>query len=167
MGGIQSSYPLTLAAAVAGLVADSGYDYSISGNPDSGVTPAAGLFVVRSSSGERLFKLPTAATDITNVGLTMGVLAYEPARTPTTYGLSALQPNVPWRIVRRGMIWVTVEETVVDGDDVYVRYATGSASQKGAFRTSSDSTTAALLAGAIFKGGASAGGLCKVELNLP
>jgi hypothetical protein len=69
------------------------------------------------------------------------------------------------RVVR---VLVTVEETVKDGDPVYVRYASGSGgSQLGSFRTSADSSTAALLPNACYRSDASAAGLAVCEINLP
>jgi hypothetical protein len=98
----------------------------------------------------------------------LGVIAYQPAQMPTNYNVASLQGNPPRRIVRRGLVWVTVEENVSDGDDVYVRYASGGGgTQLGAFRKSADTATAAQLTGAKYRGGATAGNVCKVEVNLP
>ncbi len=130
-----------------------------------------GLFCVQGSRDETC-KLPTASTDITNVGLVLGVSHSSVSRDPnfpsggtanTTY-----QIGDSVELVYRGQVLVTVEEAVVPGDDVYVRYDTGSGgSQKGAFRTSADTSTAALLAGARYLTTAAIGGLALVDLNLP
>lgn len=160
---VQTTYAQAPATAIAGLVADNAPSYSVSGNPDNGVVDAPGLFVARGAA-EGTFKLPTSGAE---VAAGLGVVAYQPAQIPTNYGVAALQGNPPRRILRRGLIWVTVEENVSDGDDAYVRFATGTAAQKGAFRKSADSATAAQLPGAKFRGGATAGNVCKVEVNLP
>ena len=66
-----------------------------------------------------------------------------------------------------GKVWVAVEEAVSAMDPVYVRYATGSGTQKGAFRKSADSSTAAALTGGRYLTSASAGGMALAEINIP
>lgn len=162
----QTSVLANLPAAIPGMVR---------GRYDANTRMAAvainnGLFCVQGSRDETA-KLPTASTDITTGLLVMGVSRDSVSRDPnfpsggtanTTY-----QIGDSVELVYRGQVWVTVEEAVAPGDDVYVRYATGSFAQKGAFRSSADSTTAALLNGARYLTTAAIGGLALVDLNLP
>lgn len=70
-------------------------------------------------------------------------------------------------LVRKGRIYVKVEEAVSEGDSVYVRAVAGAGEVAGAFRKSVDGTDTILLNGAEFRSGAAAGGLAIVEINLP
>lgn len=147
----------------------------IRGRADSQVRMAAvainnGLLCVQGSRDETC-KLPTASTDITNAKLPLGISRDSVSRDPnfpsggtanTTY-----QTGDSVELVYRGQIAVTVEEAVAPGDAVYVRYATGSFAQKGAFRASADSSSAALLAGAVYRTTAAIGGIAIVDINLP
>ncbi len=70
--------------------------------------------------------------------------------------------------VRKGRIWVTVEEAVTSDDSVYLRFkANGTGKDPGQFRKSSDSSKAILVSGARFVTSAGAGELAVVEINLP
>ena len=70
--------------------------------------------------------------------------------------------------MRRGRVWVVVEESVTSDDPVYLRFrADGATKQPGQFRKSSDSGNAVLLSGARFVTSAGAGELAVVEINLP
>lgn len=153
-----------------------GYPGMVRGRCDTANRMAAvamngGLFVVQGSRDETV-KLPTASTDITNAliagGITRDSVSRDPNFPPGGTANTLYQIGDTVEIVRRGTVLVTVEEAVAPGDDVYVRYDTGSGgSQKGAFRSSADSTTAALLAGARYITTAAIGGLAYVEINLP
>ena len=110
------------------------------------VAPAGVMFVVddRAASTRspvaRSVRLPRLAADIT--GLTPIGVAVE-TRSSEASGYRG-RHMVP--LLEKGRIYVKVEEAVIAGGPVYVRYASGSGgSQLGAFRTSVDSTTAALL----------------------
>lgn len=142
----------------------------------SGQTKAAdvvmqgGLLVVRGAA-DGSCKLPTASTDVTNVLKPIGITRSNVARDPNfpaggTAGFT-YQIGDTVEVVSRGRVAVTVEEAVSAGDDVYVRYDTGTGTQKGAFRSSADSSTAALLAGAVYSTSASASGIAIVDINLP
>lgn len=134
------------------------------------VAMQGGLFVTMGAADGGC-KLPTVATDITSALKALGITRSNVARDPNfpsggTAGYT-YQIGDSVEVVSRGQVWVLVEEAVSPADDVYVRFDTGTGSQKGAFRTSADSTTAALLAGARFLTTASANGLALVDLNLP
>lgn len=164
---VQTSVSDTLAAAIPGMVR---------GSPAGMKTRVAqvamqgGLLVVQGTRDEQC-KLPTVSTDITSVLKPLGITRDNIARDPNfpsggTAGYT-YQIGDSVEIVSQGQVWVTVEEAVAPGDDVYVRCDTGTGSQKGAFRSSADSSTAALLAGAVYRTTAAADGLALVEINLP
>ena len=63
---------------------------------------------------------------------------------------------------------MVVEEDVVIGDPVYLRYTADSAKRPGMFGKTSDSGKNVLLTGVAWKnGGTAADGYANLELNLP
>jgi len=126
----------------------------------------AGLFVVQGTAGKG--KLPTTSGEVAKG------LGVAPSRVHDSVFPSGGTAGVTYQIgdtlgaICRGRVWVTVEEAVDPMDPVYVRYDTGAGgSQKGAFRKSADTSTAALLSGARFLTGAAANGLALLDINLP
>lgn len=164
----QTSVAFTPSAALPGDVM--GSDYA-SMNRSADVVMQGGLLVVIGAHDDSC-KLPTASGDITSVLKPLGVTRSNVARDPNfpsggTAGYT-YQIGDTVEIVKRGQVWVTVEEAVSPADDVYVRHtANGDNTQRGAFRTSSDSSNAALLAGARFLTTAAAGSVALLDLNLP
>ena len=69
-------------------------------------------------------------------------------------------------VLRRGRVIVQVEDAVVAGDNVYVRFAVDSGSQLGAFRSDVDTASAALVKGCRYKTSAGAGELAVVDIDL-
>ncbi|MGY4689338.1 structural cement protein Gp24 [Salibacterium sp. K-3] len=67
--------------------------------------------------------------------------------------------NEPVAVVRKGVIWVEVDEDAAPGDTVYAASTTGN------FKTSA--TDGVEVTGAAFKSTANAGELVQLELNLP
>lgn len=164
----QTSVSFTPNAAIPG---DVHGDIGASMTRAASVVMQGGLLAVLASNDDDC-KLPTASGDITSVLKPLGVTRSNVARDPNfpsggTAGYT-YQIGDSVELVSRGRVWVTVEEAVAPGDDVYVRHtASGGNTQRGSFRTSSDSSTAALLAGARYLTTASADGLALVDLNLP
>lgn len=70
-------------------------------------------------------------------------------------------------VLRRGRILVQVEDAVVAGGNVYVRYtSSGGNTQLGAFRSDGDTSTAGLVDGARYKTSADAGGLAILDFEI-
>jgi len=70
--------------------------------------------------------------------------------------------------LRKGRVYVQVEEAVDSDDTVYWRFmANGTGKTPGQFRKSDDSGTAVAVAGAVFVTSAAANGFAVVEINLP
>lgn len=164
----QTSVSFTPNAAIPG---DVHGDIGASLTRAASVVMQGGLLVVTTSNDDDC-KLPTTGNDITSVLKPLGITRSNVARDPNfpsggTAGFT-YQIGDSVEIVSRGRVWVTVEEAVSPSDDVYVRHtANGDNTQRGAFRTSSDSSNAALLAGARYLTTASANGVALVDLNLP
>lgn len=169
----QTSYSINLPA-----VAYPGQPFDVSTVLDktSALAVAAaipyGVLVVRdnsNSSGVSIAgKLPAASGDVTAVGSALGVAIADQARAQDpSVSLPTYPQNSAVPCGRVGRFWVTVEEAVTAGQQAYVRYATGSFSQKGAFRASADTSTAAALPGAYYITSQSTpGGYAVVELSL-
>jgi hypothetical protein len=64
-------------------------------------------------------------------------------------------------IITKGPIWVKVDSTVVEGDDVTLTVATG------LFGTKAVAAGVIAVAGAVFDTGAAANGLARIRINLP
>lgn len=163
--GVQTSVSFTPAIAIPGMVRGTAAERTRA----AAVVMQNGLFVCIGSADEKC-KLPTASTDITGrlgLGITRDNVARDPNFPPGGTAGYTYQVGDSVAIAYRGEIAVTVEEAVAPGDAVYVRYDTGTGSQKGAFRASADSSTAALLPGARYLTTASAGGVAVVDLNMP
>jgi hypothetical protein len=46
------------------------------------------------------------------------------------------------RVMKRGRVWIATEEALAFGDTLFVRFATGTGTQKGAFRNDADTASA-------------------------
>lgn len=69
-------------------------------------------------------------------------------------------------VLRRGVLWVKVEEAVVAEDAVYVRAVAAGAEVAGAFRKTADGTDTIALSGCKFLSSAAAGALALVDINI-
>lgn len=112
-------------------------------------------------------KAPALAADITTLGNVLGVVladqarAQDPSVSVAQYPIGSAVPTM-----RKGRAWVVVEEAVNAGDPVFVRFATGTGTQLGAFRKSADTATAAQLPTAVYRSAAGAAGYAILEMDL-
>lgn len=137
----QLSYSSDLSRAYAGMIADGGFKDVISGINSTGSDIPFGVFVVMdSAAGEA--KLPAASGDIGNK--TLGVSAQVTAQEPNDGNGHADGAVFP--VVNKGRVWCLAEETLAQGDAVYVRHtANGGNTLMGRIRNDSDSSNAGLL----------------------
>jgi hypothetical protein len=146
----QTSYPTTITAAIAGLLAGSLYNAEIaSAKNDSGGAIPFGIglktgpnkgdaVVPPSGAGDKLRGISMFEQGLNNIGLA--------SASPATAGIL---DQVEFNLVERGRVWVIAEEAVDVDSPVYCRYAAGAGgTQLGAFRASADTATAALVKGA-------------------
>lgn len=71
-------------------------------------------------------------------------------------------------VLRKGQIWVTAENAVTPHTAVYARHTvTTTNTAYGTFRGDTDSATASLVSGAVWKTQATAGGTALLQINLP
>ncbi len=160
--GIQTTVSAAPAAAYEGQT--KGDVFEESANAEADLTN--GRLVVLGTN-DKGAKLPAAAGDVT--GKTLGITRYQASRMVNwPSGVTVPFPNgttVP--VIRRGKIWVKVEEAVAPGDPVFARHTAGAGGTTiGAFRKSADTATAAQVPSAVYRTTAAINGLALVEINL-
>lgn len=103
-------------------------------------------------------------------GLNLGITCHEPQYVdPTRTDRAVYPPYRAMSVVRRGSIYVPVENAVTPADVPAFRItASGANTQLGAFRTGTDSGNAVALTGiARFRSAAGAGELAELSIMLP
>lgn len=143
----QLSYSDTPTAGRPGLE----YDVSASNDIVSWVADEAipyGVWVSETVEGH--CELPDTSAEITaNKG---GIALIDPAKASgAAYAIGDVV-----RVLRRGRVWVSSEETLVKSDTLFARFAAGAGgAQKGSFRNDADTASAATPVGAsVYRGGA-------------
>lgn len=118
------------AVGFAGMLADSGpNDVGTGVSEEASAEIPFGVAVARGATADGV-DLPSAADDIVR-GIVVHSNSYVEG---VDLGSTGLEPKTCFGVLRRGRIWVKVEEAVSPGDRAYVRYA--GSGQKGAFRKS-------------------------------
>lgn len=159
----QTTYNLNPAVAVPGELADTGFTDKLSRLLT--VAASAGLAVVfKAGDKDSQVRPPDATGQVTGPNLS-GVVIYDPAavNAPNAIGDSV-------SVLKRGRIWVSVEEAVTPASPVFIRFAAGTFPTLGAFRASADTSTAVAVPNGAMKfitTQATIGGLVLVEVNLP
>lgn len=161
---VQISYPLTMQPAFAGMKADSGEDdVRTFVNAEATAEMPFGVAVAQGTTEPRAI-LPAAGT-AKLVGVVLHSHDYDPFYDLGTVGV---KPKLQVSVMNRGRVWVVVEEAVAVNDRAFVRFAAGAGgTQLGAFRRSADTATALEARGWRYISAAGAGGLAKVELDVP
>lgn len=137
----QLDYSLDQPTALEGQLADSGFTDKVS--KENAAAVPFGLFLTK-DTGDKAVKLPAAAADITDPLKRQGVALAHQALESSASGDPTYPAKSAVNVLRKGRVWVAVEEDVSPTDPVYVRYANGVAvtdgtqDQKGAFRKSPD-----------------------------
>jgi len=140
---------------------EAGINFGLCVVQDTGALAAGGA--------DNLAHLPTLVTQITDTNRALGVAVRTQALEQAV--LNANNVGYPlasaMSVVRRGRIWVTVEDAVIAGGQAFVRAVAGAGEQVGAFRSDVDGTDAGALPGTRYKLSAGAGELTILEINLP
>lgn len=160
----QTSYSVDQAAAVAGLLGDSGYHDVLSGI--ASVAMGFGLAVLK-GSGDADLALPGASGDVAKV---KGVTVHQHMEQSLA-GVAQYAQKSAVSVLHKGRIWVQVEESVVPGDAVFVRYAAGGNGVGSFGKTAGTSERAQLSDGSMgskakYLTTASANGLALLEVSL-
>jgi len=156
---MQLTYNQTPNVAMAGMKADASDDTCDSLANGDTVTIPPGVAVIKGTSDAKA-KLPGTSGDHF-----LGVTVYSAAgMTDLVNGGYAVADAMP--VMRKGRIWVQVEEAVNKGDNAFIRYASGTGTQKGAFRKSADTSTAVQAKGFVYLTTASANGFALLEVDV-
>jgi hypothetical protein len=156
----QTSYTASPAVAYAGLEGDiQPARKAAKVNEESSAIPF-GVAVKRGTS-ENKAKLPATAADEI-IGVVLSTYAADNQALAQAAGVAAAGQMT---IIEEGDVFVKVEEAVAVGDQVFVRFASGSGTQLGAFRKSIDSSTARRLPGAVYETAAAQDGYALVRLG--
>jgi len=129
---------LQTAVAVKPTVGAPGLEYDIS---DSDVetwiaTVAIPFGVLVYESAEKKATLPTATGNV--IGGKTGIALVDHSKASGV----GYEIGDAVRVMRRGRVWVLTEEQLAFGDTLFARFATGTGSQKGAFRNDADTASA-------------------------
>jgi len=163
----MASFPSTLltvpVVALPGQLSDSGDHDLISRFVGGASTIAPGLLAIWfAGDADNKVRAPTLTGQVSGANV-MGITKYEETA-----------PNNPFAVgdgvtlLKRGRIWVNVEEAVTPASPVFVRFAAGTFAVLGAFRASADTATAVACPGLKFCGSqAVVGGLVELEVNFP
>jgi hypothetical protein len=159
----QTSYTDRPAAALPGMPYDISRSEFRSALNNSGSTIPFGVGVKQGATVDDAAVPPSGSTDKV-IGISVRNYAQD------NWGLggtnAGIQTGDRFSILRRGRIYVQVEEAVAAGDAVYCRYASGSGgTQLGSFRKSADTSTAALVKGARYETAAGIGGFAVLAFD--
>ena len=158
----QTSYAFNMPLAVEGKIADSEFNLK-EGTWVATEAIAFGRGVTKVIGEDDQIQLPDG-TDNTFHGVSIMHQNDEQSLSGNTnYDI-----NEPINVMRKGKIWVHVEEAVdPDTDSPFFRYAAGSETVLGRFRTDADTATAAAVPNARFVTSTSGAGLAVLEINNP
>lgn len=162
----QTAYALEPAVASAGLLSDMGQSQIHSRTNEEVVDIPFGIAMKKGTTFvDDGSLLPTASGDKVE-----GVTVSTPARDNiglATAGVNGIRAGARYNLLRKGRVWVNVEQAVVPTDTIFFRYASGGGgTQKGSFRKDADTATAAQWKGARFMNSqATIGGLVIIECD--
>lgn len=158
---MQTSVNEYMEKGLAGQLADVGNADIVTRANAYGDTIPFGVFVTKGTNeGEAV--PPEATGEVTGlVGL--GVVV----RSHTQPQDEGYADGDPMPVLKRGRVWVPVEDAVTAESAAFVRFVAAGAEQLGAFRSDADGTDAVALPGAKFVTDADAGELALLDINLP
>lgn len=129
------------------------------------VNPTGKLFFGRMAvvSGDGLAAHPTSGSQVK-----LGVVMHSHATVSKEDGLDAgYAAKETANVIRKGYVWVVIEEDIAIGDAVFYRHAAGTGTKLGAFRNDADTASCTALTNARWvKGGTAAQGIALLELDV-
>lgn len=141
----QTTWSDTPAVAFAGLIADLTNSEIGSYVNEEATDMPFGVGVVQGTNDNDMLYPSAANAGNSFLGVTVHSHAYENRSLATT---AAIESDAVASVLRRGYIYVLLEEAVVPMDPVFCRFSTGTGTQLGAFGKSSDSGTCFRVEGA-------------------
>lgn len=162
----QTTVLLTLAAAFAGMMADTCDASRVTGVQTEASAEIPFGVMLAKGTGDVDCILP-AASGAKLVGVLQHSHSYDPG-PHGELGTTGLKPGAVLNVLRRGRIYVLVETNVAAMDRAFVRYAAGAGgTQLGAFRNAAVSSETIDLGGrAQFLTSALAGGVAVLEVDM-
>lgn len=165
---MQTTYEIDMTVGIEGAIADPTFRKDTVSRVALASLPC-GKLVVRDGTASlegKGVKLPDA--DFTGSGDVEGVLMWDPAREKDAATGNNYRAGDPLPVLRSGRIYVKPEDAVARDAQAFARFAAGTGSQLGAFRSDADTATAAPVPSARFMQATTAGDQITVlELNLP
>lgn len=160
--GAQSTYAIEHAAAYEGMQADSGLQDIISlANTSAGLLYYGHLVVAGSNGGA---KIVTAGTD-SPLGISVSSKTYEDYVVKEQDGRVGYPATYVSNVLRKGRIWVYVQEAVAVGDLVRVYHTAATGKVVGRFAKTAATGKTAVLSNAEFLTSTSGAGLAVIEIN--
>jgi len=162
------SYEAVAGQGVPGQLYGAGLGYDIVSAAFENTSPPgiyAGKCLISGTDGLRQCKVPAATGDVTG-GKVKGVSIYEPARGKRASGYD-FDTYDSISILRKGLIWVLSEDTIVQDAALFVRFTANGGNLPGNFRSDADTDKAVALPGAKVVKGRTGAGLILIEVNLP
>lgn len=131
----QTSVATSLTRAFAGMLADNGPHDIIPGyNGEASAEMPFGV-VVNLTTTEQKYELPDGGADILG-GVIVHSHAYSKGPSDPALGTTGIKSKFTLSVLRKGRIYMTVENGCSPGDRLYTRIVAGAGgSQKGAVRT--------------------------------
>jgi hypothetical protein len=166
------------AVAFAGLMADitDGYERDTMLNGEASAEIPFGAFVVENAAmtagatpatrgTPAIAKLPAASTDdFANGGVVLHSHEYDKR---LDLGTTGVLPTRQLSVLKRGRVWMQVEQAVVKTDPVFVRYTVnGAGTALGQVRKDDDTAKALRIYGARFVTETTGAGLVQVEIDM-
>ena len=167
----QTSVATAPVAAIAGQLADTGRDLNLASyfSQEASLQMQFGTMVMQGAAdyGDNIL---TAGNVAKMVGIVVYSAAYQKGNelgaVVDANGKLGILPNITMNVVKRGRIWVLVEEAVTPASVVRVR-CTNAGNGAGTFRTTSAGAGASmLLVGARYLDTAAIGGFARVEFDI-
>lgn len=163
----QTSYSTYQSTGFAGMIADTGDTDILSYiNEEASANLPFGVAVQRGTADFGFLALVNGSS------VPIGILAHthqvDPGQIATSPADAGVPPRYAGGVLKRGRMYVRVEEAVTPASPVFVRHTAGAGgTQKGAFRASADTSTALAWTAARYLTSAGVGGIAVVEVNLP
>jgi hypothetical protein len=158
------SYPTTPAIGFAGQIADEGPRYIASAVNKAASPLPFGIALKKGTNDDEAILLAATTDPLAGIAVHR--------HDVNTIGSSAWASDagIPigdrFDLLRHGVVFVKVEEAVVQGDKAFVRFLTGAGgTQPGAWRKSADTATARAVAGAYFLKSGAAGSIVPLYFN--
>lgn len=128
-----------------------------------------GVCVVQDEQDEDKARVPILTTDISAAGYALGVTVHTHTNEQQylTAGGTGYDIEDAMSIMRKGRIYVEVEDAVTAGAQAFVRFTATSPEVLGAFRSDTGGGDAVALPQAFFRTNTAIGGIAILEVNLP